>query len=443
MSSAVSEPPAIETFEPQADSPKIAVDPMMAAGASSAAGPKFSDISELPPLKEVYVAPPPPPPPVDLHPEASPVSVFSARQEEEKPKIQPAELAQKAIKEIANVPPKLYLYALAGAVGIILLIGLAVMIYVHHQNSEDDSGAKRAPATLESPVPAQAAQPAVSQPAQPAPDTTQSADTQEIASPVHAGAKSKSHNAKKPVAEPEPVVLPGLLAVDSNPPGAQVQVDGKSDPSWVTPFSFTNLQPGQHSIVVSKAGYSTDSRTIDVAAGARATATVHLAQLMATLVVKSDPPGASIYVDGKDMRTKTPGQLSVDKGSHVVLVRMPGFIDETMNGQFTLGQTFSFAPTLRALGNADSVKPVGKMSKLFGGKGTQPGQATLSIRTQPKGAQIAVNQRLLEKNSPVELALDPGNYVVDITLSGYVPVHKVVNAEKGGKLVVDESLKKQ
>jgi hypothetical protein len=83
------------------------------------------------------------------------------------------------------------------------------------------------------------------------------------------------------------------------------------------------------------------------------------------------------------------------------------------------------------------------MSKLFGGKGTQPGQATLSIRTQPKGAQIAVNQHLLEKNSPVDLALDPGNYVVDITLSGYVPVHKVLHAEKAGKLVVDETLQKQ
>jgi len=441
MSSAVSEPPAIETYDPQAGTPKIAVDPMMAAGASSAAGPKFSDISELPPLKEVYVAPPPPPPPVDLSPAASPVTVFSTRQEEEKPKVQPGELAQKAIKEIANVPPKLYLYALAGAIGIILLIGMAVMIYIHHQNSEDDSGAKRAPATFESPVPAQAVQPAVNQPAQPAPDTMQSAE--QIALPVHAGAKSRSHNTNKPVAEPVPVVLPGQLALDSNPPGAQVQVDGKSDPSWVTPFSFTNLLPGQHSIVVSKAGYSTDSRTIEVAAGGRATATVHLAQLMATLVVKSDPPGASIYVDGKDMGTKTPGQISVDKGSHVVLVRMPGFIDETMNGQFTLGQTFSYAPTLRALGNADSVKPVGKMSKLFGGKGTQPGQATLSIRTQPKGAQIAVNQHLLEKNSPVDLALDPGNYVVDITLSGYVPVHKVLHAEKAGKLVVDETLQKQ
>ena len=52
-------------------------------------------------------------------------------------------------------------------------------------------------------------------------------------------------------------------------------------------------------------------------------------------------------------------------------------------------------------------------------------------------AQIAINQHMLDKNSPVDVLLDPGNYVIDITLSGYAPVHKVVTADEGGKVVVD------
>jgi len=219
-------------------------------------------------------------------------------------------------------------------------------------------------------------------------------------------------------------------------------VDGRGDASWVTPLALTNLQPGQHSITVSKAGYSTDARTMNVTSGNRATTVVHLARLMATLVVKSDPRGANIYVDGRDMGTKTPGQVSVDKGQHEVLVRMSGYIDETMNAQFALGQTFNFSPMLRPLGNTDNLKTVGKMSKLFGGKG-QGGQATLSIRTQPKGAQIAINQHMLEKGSPADVMLDPGNYVIDLTLSGYAPARKVINVEKGGKVVVDEVLQRQ
>jgi hypothetical protein len=239
------------------------------------------------------------------------------------------------------------------------------------------------------------------------------------------------------------VIIPGQLAIDSTPQGAQVQLDGRGDPSWVTPFALTNLQPGQHSITVSKAGYSTDTRAVQISSGNRTTSVVHLSQLMATLVVKSDPPGANIYVDGRDAGAKTPAQVSVDKGQHVVLVRMMGYIDETMNGQFVLGQTFNFSPTLRPLANADNIHTVGKMSKLFGGKGVQSGQATVSIRTQPKGAQIAINQHLLDKGSPVDVALDPGNYVLDITLTGYAPIHKIISADKGGKVVVDEVMQKQ
>jgi hypothetical protein len=120
-----------------------------------------------------------------------------------------------------------------------------------------------------------------------------------------------------------------------------------------------------------------------------------------------------------------------------------GYIDETSSAQFALGQTVSISPTLRSLGNVDNIRTVGKMKKLFGGNGGQPGQATVSIRTQPKSAQVAVNQHMLDKGSPVDAMLDPGNYVVDITLSGYAPIHKVVTVEKGSKVVVDEVMQRQ
>jgi hypothetical protein len=194
---------------------------------------------------------------------------------------------------------------------------------------------------------------------------------------------------------------------------------------------------------VSKPGYSTDTRTVTGVSGNKVTIISHLSQLMATLVVKSDPAGANIYVDGRDVGARTPAQVSVDKGQHVVLVRMMGYLDETTNAQFALGQTFTYSPTLRPLGNVDNMKTVGKMSKLFGGKGVQAGQSVLSIHTQPKGAQVAINQHIMEKNSPLDVALDPGNYVVDITLTGYAPIHKVITAEKNDKVVMDEVLQPQ
>jgi serine/threonine-protein kinase len=453
MSSATIDEPKVETFESQraAEAPKIAVDPLMAEGpAKTGGGTSFSEISELPPLKEVYVAPPPPPPPTSfehMQPEAPAATAFKpSRKPVEKPKVQSREVAQKAIKEIRNVPPKLMLYALAGAGILILIIGIGVTIYVHSLNGDDDSGAGRSAAVSQTPEqPTQASSRATTTPAAPAPAAVQPSEPQpaEASVPesnaVEPSARSKGRNARK---KPAPAaVMPGQLAIDSTPQGAQVQVDGATDASWITPLALTNLQPGQHSITISKPGYSTDSRTINVTSGNRATTVAHLAKLMATLVVKSEPLGANIYVDGRDMGTKTPAQVAVDKGQHVVLVRLSGYLDETMNAQFALGQTFNFTPTLRPLGNADNLKTVGKMSKLFGHG--QAGQGILSIHTQPKGAQVAINQRLLEKGSPVDVMLDPGNYVIDITLTGYAPVHKVIAVDKGSKAVVDEVLPRE
>jgi eukaryotic-like serine/threonine-protein kinase len=447
MSSAVADEPEIETFEaPQIEetAPKVAVDPLMAeAPKTGGAGTSFSEIDELPPLKEVYVAPPPPPPPVEpmetVTPRATTFNPNLKPRLEEKPKVQPREVAEKAIKEIKNVPPKLMLYTLAGAGALILAIGIGVTIYIHSFSSDDDAGAPKAVATAEAPAQPESSQPAATTQTQP--PAAQPEEIQQPATPERQPvANVRLHPHKK--APAAPVIVPGQLAVDSTPQGAVVQVDGKSDPSWVTPFALTNLQPGPHSITVSKQGYSTDTRTIAVVAGNRASTMVHLAQLMATLVVKSNPPGADVFVDGRNVGTKTPAQVSVDKGQHVVLVRMMGYLDETMNAQFVLGQTFNFSPTLRPLGNAESIKTVGKMSRLFGGKGAQS-LATVSIRTQPKGAQVAINEHIMEKNSPLDVELDPGNYIIDITLTGYASIHKVINVDKGSKVVVDEVMQRQ
>ena len=171
MSSAVVDEPEVETFAPQEDdAPRIAVDPMMAEGGpKGASGVSFSEMTELPPLKEVYVAPPPPPStssyqPVNNGPAAATVFHGGDAKAEEKPKVQPRVVAQKAIKEIKGVPPKLMLYALSGAGILILLIGLGVTLYIHSLN-DDDPGSKRpAPAAVEeTPAP---------EPSQPAPKKT-------------------------------------------------------------------------------------------------------------------------------------------------------------------------------------------------------------------------------------------------------------------------------
>jgi serine/threonine protein kinase len=441
MSSAVADEPEVETFT--SETPKIAVDPMMAEdGPSGRSGGSFSEINELPPLKDVYVAPEPPPS-SPVHASAPAVTMF--QEPEEKPKVPPREVAKKAIKEIQSVPPRLMLYSLVGAGVLILLIIVGFLVHIHSLNSDDDAAASRANAAAETPAQPATATPAPPQasPAPVVPEASAPANPETVAEPEPARSGPRARNGKRKTATAAaPVLVPGQMLIDSTPQGAQVLIDGASDPRWVTPVSVPGLKPGQHSVTVNKPGYSTDARTVDVTSGSKSTILIHLAELMGALSVKSDPAGANVYIDGRDTGKTTPAQISVAKGQHVMLVRMMGYIDETTNAQFVAGQTVTWSPALRPLGNADNIRTVGKMKKLFGGNGAQ-GQVAVTIRTQPKGAQIAINQRMLEKGSPVEVMLDPGNYVIDISLTGYAPIHKVITADRGNKVVIDETLQPQ
>ncbi len=453
MSAPVVDEPVFEPLQAAAPAPKIAVDPMMAGDApSTGSATSFSEMTEMPPLKEVYIDPTPKPAEVfhqpTPHAPAAP-TIFQGEQPE-KLKLQTREIAEKAVKEIKNVPPRLIIYSIAAGAVVVLAIAIGLVMHINSLNSEGDSGRPVAATPVEQPQPAAPqsapAQPAASpQPAQPeasAPPIEPAAPPASAEPETRAAAPARGRNSRRR-SSAAPAIVPGELAVDSNPQGAQIQIDGRSDPSWVTPVTLSGVAVGQHSIVISKPGYITDSRSVNVASGSRAFVSGRLNQLAAMLAVSSSPAGANIYIDGKDTGKLTPAQVAVTiAGTHVVLVRKSGYIDETTNAQFTLGQTVSFTPILRALGNVDDMRTAGKMKKLFGGKEAQ-GMGTLSVHTQPKGAQVAVNEHMLDKDSPVEVLLDPGNYIVDVTMTGYVPIHKVISVDKGGKVVIDEVMQRQ
>ncbi len=435
-----------EVVEPPSEAPAYQVDPaMVQAGKNAARGPSFSEMTELPPLKESYT--PPPPPPVAAEVEAEPV-ISQTRVQPEKPKVQPREVARKAVTEIKKTPPKLFLYSIAGAAAIILLVVGMIAYHIHSENSEEESSAApQASAPVEAaPKPAwNSAQPPVPVPAQaqPAPEPEQVRAGRET-SPVSVTPKySKNKKRGKAQAAAVTVLVPGQLTINSTPEGAEVRIDGRSDPTWVTPFNLPGLTPGQHNVTVSRAGYGSESRAIDVASGSKSFLVIQLAQLTAAAAITSQPAGAQIFIDGKDSGRVTPAQVSIDKpGPHTFVVRKAGYLEESSSASLQAGQVFHFAPALKALGSADDIKIGGKFKKLFGG-GDTAGMGAVTVKSQPKGAQVAVNNRILDKFSPVDFSVNPGTYVIDITLSGYKPVHRVVEVQKGGKVALDENLERE
>jgi len=340
----------------------------------------------------------------------------------------------------------LLMYSVSAAIVLILVIGIAVFWRARTQNTDEDGGAVPAASAPEESAPAEAQVPELAETAPPsalpaeAPAEPAVEERETAPSTSMRAVKPRNGKRNRNSRSSAPAMIPGQLMVDSTPQGAQIQVDGHGDPAWVTPYTVSTLAPGQHTVVISKAGFGQATRTADLSSANRTSLVVHLAPLTGTVVVGSDPPGASIYLDGKDTLRLTPSQVTLEKGTHTILVRKPGFLDETTSATAQPGQTSHFSPTLRPLGNADDIKTVGKFKKLFGKGNGQTGMVKVSVRTTPKGAQIAVNRRMLEKVSPTEFLVNPGSYIVDITLTGYKPVQKVISVDQGGNVTIDETL---
>ena len=436
--------PAVE------EKPAFSVDPMMAEGSdTSTSRTSFSDVSELPPLKEVRIVEKTPAPESKAE-EVAPdpvAAVVFRKSAPEKPKVQVQvrEAAQKAVQEIKKTPPKLFVYGVGGAVAVIGILLGGFKLYNYFQDR--DSSVEPVTSVVQPVVPVQKAQQPAPQasPEQPqaaAPEAQQpeeSAEETQPSAPAEA-ASSTRPRARKGGSRSDPTVVPAQLTVNSVPEGAEVSFDGSA--LCQTPCTLTGIAPGQHSVSATKSGFSAANRTLSLASGANSTVSLEMSQITAMVSVSSNPSGAAIVLDGKDTGKLTPSRLLLEKpGKHSITIRRYGYLDSTNNVNIELGQTATLNQDLTKLGSTDEIKAAGgKFKKVFGHGNDGYGMGIVTVKTQPKGAQIMVNNRVLDKTAPFDFYLNPGTYVIDVTMSGYRPLHRVVNIQEGERLAIEESL---
>ncbi len=245
--------------------------------------------------------------------------------------------------------------------------------------------------------------------------------------------------APKPVsATVVPVITTGQLTVDSSPRGAMVELDGQSGSSLVTPCTMANISAGRHTLTLRKEGYAAESRPVDITAGQNFSATLALRELGSTLTIFSDPPGATVLIDSRDTGKATPLTVTVPKGKRTVSLQKSGFLPVTQTVDLMAGQTLSIRPRLLPTGNTAEIKPVGKFGRMFG-RGVAATLGTLKIRTNPKGAQIMINERMMDKTTPAELATPAGSYEITLIYPGYKRLRRTVTVVAGFATTIDES----
>jgi hypothetical protein len=174
------------------------------------------------------------------------------------------------------------------------------------------------------------------------------------------------------------------LRVVTAVPDAEIFLDGAS--AGHAPLDRNDLAPGKHIIVVRARGYADWKKEIDLDPNTPTTLAAELSS-NGTVKVVSNVEGAQVFLDGAIVG-KTPLNVDVAAGDHVVEVRHPGYVDAR--------QSFALAGGEHKMLEADL--------------------ATQESKASPKDAA----RKLKGTSSFSAVTVDPGHGTVDLS-GGYVP----------------------
>jgi serine/threonine protein kinase len=159
-------------------------------------------------------------------------------------------------------------------------------------------------------------------PASQARDTsTQTTDDEpESVSKRQERARQDRTSAPPPVIAPKPGFEQSIQFL-TEPPGAQVVIDGNSSATCRTPCMLP-LSAGRHSLTVQLAGYRPYPRVFNVPQ--ESDIFLQLAKVSATLSVTSTPAGATIELNGALQSNRTPALFTLAPGSYHFKVARSG-----------------------------------------------------------------------------------------------------------------------
>jgi serine/threonine protein kinase len=145
----------------------------------------------------------------------------------------------------------------------------------------------------------------------------------EAEEPVPEPPKTKAAEAAPQRGPAISAALPQAVGIITTPSGALASLDGRSATSCRTPCTMTAPR-GKHFIEITLPGYQTEHREIDSSGGPQDMPPITMRLVVGTLMLSSDPPGASISIDGKLQDKVTPAQLNLPPGSYNIALSKDG-----------------------------------------------------------------------------------------------------------------------
>ncbi len=185
------------------------------------------------------------------------------------------------------------------------------------------------------------------------------------------------------------------------------------------PLRLNDILEGQYRLRVLAGGYQKSEQVIEVVPRALREVQVSLKSLPGSLELYSDPLGAQVFVNGKEMG-KTPLKIdTIMEGQYSIGMRLKNFKDWSQRIQIQSGQLSEVKSKLEVI----------------------PGQ--LMVLSTPPGAKVYMGRALA---GPTPLLLEnvpPGTASVELRLEGYAPWSKDVVVQPGEKVELSPALQRQ
>ncbi|MFT4768257.1 MAG: sulfatase activating formylglycine-generating enzyme [Glaciecola sp.] len=203
--------------------------------------------------------------------------------------------------------------------------------------------------------------------------------------------------------------LPGRLAMESDPAGATLTVDGEV--IGVTPLIDLPIEAGSRVLRLELPRYLPLEQTIEVTGrDIQQRLDLSLDPAWANVSVDSAPAGAELLIDGIPVG-KTPATLEVLQGEHELVLELPGFAGEQ-----------------RVL----NIEP--GVAQDLGSVVLIPATGVLSLRSTPSGANVSVDGEFAGQ-TPLELELEPNmDHRISLSRAGYRRASETLRMKAGSSL---------
>jgi tRNA A-37 threonylcarbamoyl transferase component Bud32 len=229
-----------------------------------------------------------------------------------------------------------------------------------------------------------------------------------------------------------------MLSVSTQPNQATVFVDG--EPVGTTPLTQHEVASGERTVRVEKEGYRPVDTTIAVSEGGPIDLSgLTLAAQEAQFSLTTNPDGATVFVDGRNVGETPLLSEDVSGGTHDVRIQKQGYEAKSLTLTVAPGQTkaledIELAATQQASAGADE-SATGQPAAAEPSEATATAAASGSIRVEaPAAATVRVNGEARGAGRAVQLPA--GTHDVQCTHPRYDAIRTTVSVEAGAERAI-------